>query len=53
MFFPKVSCIVDPVTGQTRCPTNFPSGPSMAATFDRTTVATLGNTVGRELRIGE
>ena len=33
-----------------RCPTNFPSGPSMAATFDRAVMVNVSTVWGRELR---
>lgn len=32
------------------CPTNFPSGPSMAATFDKALMVNVSNVWGRELR---
>ena len=39
-----------PCTPDGRCPTNFPSGPSMAATFDREVIKGAADIVGRELR---
>jgi hypothetical protein len=42
-------CVVDS-KNQTRCPTNFPSGPSFGATFDRDLIKKMANTVGVELR---
>ena len=39
-----------PCTPDGRCPTNFPSGPSMAATFDRDIIRGAADIVGRELR---
>jgi len=39
-----------PCTFDGHCPTNFPSGPSMAASFDRKMIADVATTVGRELR---
>ena len=40
----------DFITKQTRCPTNFPSGPSFGATFDRGLIRQMANKVGVELR---
>ena len=37
-------------TSDGHCPTNFPSGPSMAATFDRNLTSTMANVIGHELR---
>ena len=34
----------------TRCPTNFPSGPSFGATFDRSLIQAMASVVGTELR---
>lgn len=42
-------CVQDS-QGQTRCPTNFPSGPSFGATFDRDLIKKMANKVGVELR---
>lgn len=39
-----------PCTSDGHCPTNFPSGPSMAATYDRTLMQDVAIVVGRELR---
>lgn len=39
-----------PCTFDGHCPTNFPSGPSMAASFDREMIAEVATVVGRELR---
>ena len=33
-----------------RCKTTFPSGPSIAATFDRELIRGIGAAIGRELR---
>eukprot|EP00936_MAST-01D_sp_MAST-1D-sp1_P000981 g981.t1 len=42
-------CVVDS-KNVSRCPTNFPSGPSFGATFDRALVRDMANVVGTELR---
>ena len=42
-------CVQDS-KNQTRCPTNFPSGPSFGATFDRELIQKMANKVGVELR---
>ena len=42
-------CVVDSA-GITRCPTNFPSGPSFGATFHRSLIRQMANVVGIELR---
>jgi xylan 1,4-beta-xylosidase len=39
-------------TEEGRCSTSFPSGPSTAATFDRTLIRAIGGVVGRETRAG-
>ena len=36
--------------GEQRCPTNFPSGPSFGATFDRDLIHQMANAIGVELR---
>jgi len=36
--------------GSTGCPTSFPSGPSLGATFDVEVWAQVGHTIGREAR---
>ena len=43
------SCVVDS-RNVSRCPTNFPSGPSFGATFDRGLVRSMARVVGVELR---
>lgn len=43
------SCVKDS-QNRTRCPTNFPSGPSFGAMFDRDLIADMANVVGQELR---
>ena len=43
------SCVVDS-HNVSRCPTNFPSGPSFGATFDRSLVRQMAGVVGTELR---
>eukprot|EP00041_Stephanoeca_diplocostata_P008138 m.117691 g.117691 ORF g.117691 m.117691 type:complete len:917 (+) comp17191_c0_seq1:436-3186(+) len=35
---------------ETRCPTNFPSGPSFGATFDRDLIRDMAGVIGQELR---
>ena len=45
----QVSC-VDDDSGVKRCPTNFPSGPSMAASFDTESVKLAARFIARELR---
>ncbi|GMI18247.1 hypothetical protein TrLO_g7055 [Triparma laevis f. longispina] len=45
----QVSCVVDD-SGVKRCPTNFPSGPSMAASFDTESVKLAARFIARELR---
>ena len=42
-------CVTDS-RNLTRCPTNFPSGPSFGATFDRELIREMANVVGTELR---
>ena len=44
------SCVRDPASNSTRCPTNFPSGPSFAATFDRGLIRRMAAAIGVELR---
>ena len=36
--------------GSTGCPTSFPSGPGLGATFDRDLWALIGDTIGTEAR---
>eukprot|EP00040_Diaphanoeca_grandis_P022561 m.121584 g.121584 ORF g.121584 m.121584 type:complete len:950 (-) comp28865_c0_seq1:374-3223(-) len=43
------SCVTDS-KNQTRCPTNFPSGPSFGATFNRDLITKMANVIGVELR---
>ena len=43
------SCVTDS-TGTVRCPTNFPSGPSFGATFDRRLIKKMAGIIGVELR---
>jgi beta-glucosidase-like glycosyl hydrolase len=43
------SCVQDS-SNVTRCPTNFPSGPSFAATFDRELIQSMAAAIGMELR---
>lgn len=43
------SCIKDS-QNKTRCPTNFPSGPSFAATFDRGLIQSMAAAIGTEMR---
>ena len=43
------SCVTDS-HNQTRCPTNFPSGPSFAATFHRGLIRQMAAAIGTELR---
>eukprot|EP00038_Savillea_parva_P000253 m.95117 g.95117 ORF g.95117 m.95117 type:complete len:954 (-) comp10088_c0_seq1:7-2868(-) len=43
------SCVEDS-QGVTRCPTNFPSGPSFGATFNRDLIQSMANAIGIELR---
>jgi beta-glucosidase-like glycosyl hydrolase len=42
-------CVIDSMN-RTKCPTNFPSGPSFGATFDRALIQKMANAIGVELR---
>jgi beta-glucosidase-like glycosyl hydrolase len=42
-------CVVDS-HNVTKCPTNFPSGPSFGATFNRGLITKMANVIGVELR---
>ena len=43
------SCVTNS-KNETRCPSNFPSGPSFGATFNRKLIQEMANVVGQELR---
>jgi len=46
----NVPCVIDEDTDKSHCPTDFPSGPSFAATFDRSLIREMGDIIGQELR---
>ena len=46
----QAKCVTNAVTGKQVCPTNFPSGPSFGAMFDRDLVKQMAGVIGTELR---